>query len=675
MEHARGAAAHRGLGDHHAKAGDQGAQLDGQRRVAGCHQHGHAQHAGHVGVEAAFAHGGAVEPEARHRAGPGMGEEPARGAGHRVIADEHHAIVRRVEALYHPVRLERALDVLDPGVELRVQEILVIAVGVVHHDLRGTGREDRLDHGIHFRRHQLAAGGIVLPVRRGHRRRPDAADPFHVDRDEDPDRAGLGRNGGDLAQGQQGQGEGGSHCSMWLGVGCKVSPPPDTAVGYRGHMVRLFIAFLLSAAAGGPLAAQQPDSVTIPAGSRYVARGPLAWLSTWIFGSRYRELWGIPVRMPRLDPVALGLTPLGADTGMRAGFLYFRDGGGATWTFRPLDRNIESLVSAQQRRDVMTGPIQDLYSGRHPGAPLVLASLARGAGLGVREPRLVALVTDTVLTPGFIEAGIETRFRDELDEKSSAITSTELLAQLDAPDPPTVDAVAYLRERLFDIYVGSWDALPDEWLWLRRRGGLMVPLPARPRWRILAVRRTGDLPGVDDDVGVLELQGRVRVEAADDGTAPGPRSSAAHRTRFGALGRDHGRPGRAPHRFPARARRGTAAARISRHQRGDLLRQLQVRREQLPEITWRYHDLLLDRGELYGTTKADTILARRVADGVLDVSIGGGVPIRFESRVTDEVRLYPLAGPDRIVLRGGDYKGPRLRVPWIPWTSYPTRRE
>jgi hypothetical protein len=242
-------------------------------------------------------------------------------------------------------------------------------------------------------------------------------------------------------------------------------------------MGRFLVVLLLSAAAAGPLAAQQPDSVSIPAGSRYVARGPLAWLTNWIFGSRYRELWGTPVTMPRLDPVERGLTPIGADTGMREGFRYFRDGGGATWTFRPLDRNIESLLSAKNQRDVMTGPIQDLYSGRHPGAALVVASLSGGVGLGTREQRLVALVMDTLLIPGLIERGIETRFRDELDEKSSAITSTELLAQLDAPDPPTVDAVAYLRERLFDIYVGSWDLLPNEWLWLRRRGGLMVPLP------------------------------------------------------------------------------------------------------------------------------------------------------------------------------------------------------
>jgi hypothetical protein len=47
---------------------------------------------------------------------------------------------------------------------------------------------------------------------------------------------------------------------------------------------------------------------------------------------------------------------------------------------------------------------------------------------------------------------------------------------------------------------------------------------------------------------------------------------------------------------------------------------------------------------------------------VLDVSIGDRVPVRFESSKTDEVRLYPLGGADRIEFRGGHHDGPALRI-------------
>lgn len=427
-------------------------------------------------------------------------------------------------------------------------------------------------------------------------------------------------------------------------------------------MGRPIALFLLGLVAGGTLAAQQPDSVTIPAGHRYVARGPLAWLSKWIFGSRYRDLWGTPVTMPRLDPSASGLSPIGADTGLRAGFLYFRDGAGATWTFRPLDRDLGSFLSPARRRDVMTGVLQDLQSGRHPGAPMVVQGLSRGAGLGGKEQRLVALALDSTLVPGLFEPGIETRFRDELDEKSSAITSAELLAQLNAPDPPTVDAVAYLRERLFDIYLGSWDPLPEEWLWARRRGGLMVPLPrerdgAFSRFdglaTALASRSLSELSsfkaGYDTRLPMtsrLRILDRRLLTGLDSAPWFGAAADLASRLSDSVL--IHA-VGLLPPEY--RAANGST-----------LLHQLQVRRDRLPDIARRYHELLLDRGELYGTTMADTIIARRADDGVLDVSIGDRVPVRFESSVTDEVRVYPMGGPDRIVLRGGNLKGPRLRV-------------
>lgn len=427
-------------------------------------------------------------------------------------------------------------------------------------------------------------------------------------------------------------------------------------------MGRPLIVVLLSLGGCGALVAQQPDSVTVAAGNRYVARGPLGWLSKFMFGSRYRDLWGTPVTLPRLDPAAQNLSPIGADTGLRAGYLYFRDGAGATWTFRPLDRNLQSYISPARRKDVVTGFFQDLQSGRHPGAPLVVQGLTRGAGLGGKEQRLVALAVDSALVPGVLEPGIETRFRDELDEKSSAITSAELLAQLDAPDPPTVDVVAYLRERLFDIYVGSWDPLPEEWLWLRRRGGLMVPLPrdrdgAFSRFdglvTKLASRTLSELSSFKAGYDTkLPLTSRLRVldrrllTGLDSARWIATTDDLASRLSDSVLARS-------VDLMPPEYRAANGE---------ELLHQLRVRRDRLPDIARRYRQFLLDRGELYGTTMADTIVAARAEGGLLDVTIGDRVPVRFDSRVTDEVRVYPMGGADRIVLRGGPHSGPHLRI-------------
>ena len=427
-------------------------------------------------------------------------------------------------------------------------------------------------------------------------------------------------------------------------------------------MRRSTVAFLLYLAVGTPLAAQQLDSVTVPAGKRYVAGGPFGWLSNILAGSRYRHLWGTPVAMAYMDPAQRGLVPIGADTGLRAGFIYFRDSAGGTWTFRPLDRDLQNYISAAQRRGIVSGFVQDLQSGRHPGAPLVVQGLMRGAGLGGKDQRLLALQVDTALVPGLLEQGIETRFRDELDEKSSAITSVELLAQLDAPDPPAVDAAAYLRERLFDIFVGSWDPMPEDWLWARRRGGLMVPLPRDRDGAFsrfdgvvtgLASQTLAELSSFQAGYGPkLPMTGRLRVldrrllTGLDSARWSSITADLAGRLTDNVLQQ-------AVNLMPREYREANGR---------ELFRQLQVRRDRLGEVSRRYRDQLLDRGELYGTTMADTIIARRSEGGVLDVSIGERVPVRFDSKLTDEVRLYPLGGADRIVFRGGNHDGPALRI-------------
>ena len=57
----------------------------------------------------------------------------------------------------------------------------------------------------------------------------------------------------------------------------------------------LLAGLVLALARSAP--AQQPDSVTIVAGARYKAGGPLGWLARWAFGSRHRDLWATPVKV------------------------------------------------------------------------------------------------------------------------------------------------------------------------------------------------------------------------------------------------------------------------------------------------------------------------------------------------------------------------------------------
>ena len=256
-----------------------------------------------------------------------------------------------------------------------------------------------------------------------------------------------------------------------------------------------------------PLAAQTASDTTagdttVVAGAGYGLYGPLGWLQRWIFGSRHREIWAAPVEVERFDLTSetSGLTPIGADSGVRSGELYLRGADGSLYTFNQIAADLSHLLPSGLHNDFGAGLAQDLQSGRHPGAPFVVPPLAAAAGLGpLPTPRLGVLPQDTSLdrfgtrfsgTVGFLTPGIISRFRTTAGVADSAIPSSELIELLQSESPPSVDRQAYLRERLFDVFLGNWDPLPQDWLWLRDSSGVWKP---RPRPRELAFIRLDGL--------------------------------------------------------------------------------------------------------------------------------------------------------------------------------------
>src|SRR3989475_10461741 len=92
------------------------------------------------------------------------------------------------------------------------------------------------------------------------------------------------------------------------------------------------------------------------------------------------------------------------------------------------------------------------------------------------------------------------------------------------------------------------------------------------------------------------------------------------------------------------------------------------RRDHLLQITDRYYALLADVVEIHATDEADVTEVERLAGGRLVVRLsaqGAREPYyqrTFQRRETGEVRVYLHGGDDRLVVRGSDGSGPRLRV-------------
>jgi hypothetical protein len=442
------------------------------------------------------------------------------------------------------------------------------------------------------------------------------------------------------------------------------------------RLVGVFLWLTVSplAAQAGPDTTASTTDTTVVAGAGYGLYGPLAWLQKWIFGSRHRNLWAAPIEAERFDlaSIAGGLQPIAADSGLRSGYLYLRGADGSLYTFHQIAPDLSRLLPANLKTDFGAGLTQDLQSGRHPGAAFVVPPLADAVGVGpLPTPRLGLLPEDPALDSsgtkfagslGFLTPGIITGYRTKAGVKDSAISATELLQRLGSADPPRVDRSAYLRERMFDVFLGSWDPVPQEWLWAPDSSGAWRPSP-RPR-DMAFVRLDGLVAGLAGQsvpnfaTFSKEYDTRLAVTSRERtldrwilpplglnaylATATSLQSQLTNSVIEDAVGK------LPPSYYKAGGKK--------------LIHELEVRRDHLTDAAERYYRIVMSQADLYGSGGDDTVTAVRKPDGTLDVSESGRFKASFDPKQTDEVRLYLLEGNDQVVVSGEGKKGPTLVI-------------
>ncbi len=421
--------------------------------------------------------------------------------------------------------------------------------------------------------------------------------------------------------------------------------------------------------------ARAGDTVTVIAG-RYAAGG----LHRALFGSRYRDLWTTPIRVPVLDLAteAGGLTPEQVGGGRQTLALRLRAADGREFAFRSVDKDPAAALPPLLRGTVAEDVVRDQISAAHPLAGIVATPIIRAAGVAHATPRLFVMPDDPRLGEfrarfAGLLGTLEERptegpdgqpgFAGALDVKS---TEKMLEAVMANPREPA-DARAFLAARLLDLFLGDWDRHADQWRWALVPGGrgrVWMPIP---RDRDQAFSRYDGI--------VLAMARRVRPELLDFG--PGYASPFAatwigrHLDRRLLSGLD--RPvwdstaralqaaltdsvldeavSRQPAEYAAAAPRLRSA--------------LVARREALPDYASRVYRMLAREVDVHATDGSDAVTVTRYGDST-DVWIRTetlGRPVfvrRFYRSETDELRIYLGDGRDLARVRGRD--GARVRV-------------
>ena len=421
-------------------------------------------------------------------------------------------------------------------------------------------------------------------------------------------------------------------------------------------------------AVAAPVRAAPGDTVSVVPGAEYEVGGPLAWLDRLLFGQRYRRLWTDTVRTRVLDLSAVGggLAPRSADTLYGATQIILTDRSRADYTFRLANPQLAPILPADLRTDAVVGPLQDLVSALHPGAPYVTVPLARAAGLREYAPLLTVLPWDAALGAYRAQFGGQLGYfrRDPFADASGlAVTTDSLLALTGRAGALPVDERTFLLARLFDVFVGNTHFAPTAQRW--RVGGdpaAWLPVPmghdlAFARFDGLMARLAraavpmftvfdGTYPG-----GLGETEYQLNLDRRLLGGLAWPVwDSVAHAMQAGLTDSAIDAAVRALPE-PWEAQSGAAIARA-----------LKTRRDHLRAAAHSLYAMLAKEPDVFAPAGADTIVAALDSAGTLDLTVPPYFHRRFLAKETQQVRLYLGDASRVVVMRGAEYGGPSLRV-------------
>lgn len=198
----------------------------------------------------------------------------------------------------------------------------------------------------------------------------------------------------------------------------------------------------------------------------------------FLLGDHYRKEWATPVDVEviNFDTTAGGLQPDKLGGGLQTKSLRLKGANGKEYVLRSVNKDPSRALPPEFRGTFANDVLQDQISSSHPFAPLVVADLAKAAGIYYITPKIVYVPNTPKLGKFQKDLGntlclFEERPVGDQDDNpiydfsGKVVTSEKMLAKVFGDNDHRVDEKFFLKNRLFDIVIGDWDRHEDQWLW------------------------------------------------------------------------------------------------------------------------------------------------------------------------------------------------------------------
>lgn len=410
---------------------------------------------------------------------------------------------------------------------------------------------------------------------------------------------------------------------------------------------------------------------------RAIAAGPTYGggpMRTFLLGDEYRNVWTARIDMPVLDMSATagGLTVTGAAGGLQTSLLFLEGADGRHFVLRKIDKDAGAALPEGTRRTIMEDIAQDQVSALNPYAAFVIPDLAEAAGVLYTAPSLVAVPDDPRLgehreafagEPALLERKVDEDVSDlsRFGHPDEVIAFDELVKRIESDPEVRVDQRAFVRSRLFDMWIGDRDRHDEQYFWaVSENGTRIVPLP------------------IDRDFAFARFDGVMNRIGRASGT-----TTLRKLTYFGdeitnLVGLNH-QGAKLDYRF---------ASEVAREEWIEIARELQAsltdeviesairawpqpvfdavghetietlkrRRQDLVAAAADYQTMLVQKVDIVATNEPERIRIERSPDGYTEVAVeakaGPWYRRRFSDEETDEIRVYGLGGDDEFIVTG-----------------------
>ncbi|OOQ59982.1 hypothetical protein BC343_27695 [Mucilaginibacter pedocola] len=387
----------------------------------------------------------------------------------------------------------------------------------------------------------------------------------------------------------------------------------------------------------------------------------------WLFGKNYREEWAVPVKLPliRLSEVYGGLTPEKEGGGYQSKSLRLKDKQGREWVIRSVEKSPDKLLPPNFAGTFAIDWLDDAISGQHPFSALIVGPMAEAAKVPHANPVIGVVADDPALGKFRKKFANIVALLEEREPGGESDNTEKALGKIIADNDNHFDGETFLRARLLDLLVADWDRHEDQWRWLDRQKGsgkMYIGVP-RDRDQVLHVAQ-----GVFPTIASLPF-----INPAIDnfsGEIPRPEYSI-FKTRFIKSYLDaqisYEDWMRITNEFVAAEtdavleaglRKMPVAAYNIRHDK--LLAELKERRNNIPKAMDEYYRFInrlvdirtSDKNEQVtitdGPDKGMRVLIQKInKDGKLTDTLLNMV---YKPEFTHEIRLYTLAGDDRVIV-------------------------